>query len=205
MSDSRDTGVEIGTMIRNGLARRWALAACWGLACLDGRACRSETVQQDGQPGRRGPRLQGQGRLGHRRAGGISARAIARPCSRAPLIARYYYIFAVDYDKGGSWGGKSMMCTRDKIFTIRGIDGLREPRLSEDRLLRGRYRRGDRLDDVAVRREDHAGTAIARETQPQASRSWPRSGPASSAPEMIERLFRAGVGRLPHQHEPHAA
>jgi uncharacterized membrane protein len=40
---------------------------------------------------------------------------------KGPLIARYYYIFAVDYDKGGSWGGKSMMCTRDKIFTIRGI------------------------------------------------------------------------------------
>ncbi|MGE0212542.1 MAG: DUF1036 domain-containing protein [Parvibaculaceae bacterium] len=37
------------------------------------------------------------------------------------LIARYYYIFAVDYDKGGSWGGKAIMCTRDKLFTIRGI------------------------------------------------------------------------------------
>ena len=40
---------------------------------------------------------------------------------KGPLIARYYYIFAVDYDKGGSWGGKAMMCTRDKLFTIRGI------------------------------------------------------------------------------------
>jgi uncharacterized membrane protein len=37
-----------------------------------------------------------------------------------PLIARYYYIFAVDYDKGGSWGGKATLCTRNKIFTIRG-------------------------------------------------------------------------------------
>ena len=37
-----------------------------------------------------------------------------------PLIARYYYIFAVDYDKGGTWGGKATLCTRDKIFTIRG-------------------------------------------------------------------------------------
>src|SRR6478609_11330374 len=41
---------------------------------------------------------------------------------RGPLIARYYYIFAVDYDKGGSWGGKAIMCTRDKVFTIRGIE-----------------------------------------------------------------------------------
>jgi uncharacterized membrane protein len=41
---------------------------------------------------------------------------------KGPLIARFYYVFAVDYDKGGSWGGKSMMCTRNKIFTIRGIE-----------------------------------------------------------------------------------
>ena len=40
---------------------------------------------------------------------------------KGPLIARYYYVFAVDYDKGGSWGGKSIMCTRDKLFTIRGL------------------------------------------------------------------------------------
>lgn len=40
---------------------------------------------------------------------------------KGDLIARYYYIFAIDYTKGGSWGGKSMMCVRDKVFTIRGI------------------------------------------------------------------------------------
>jgi uncharacterized membrane protein len=39
---------------------------------------------------------------------------------KGALIARFYYIFAVDYDKGGSWGGKSILCTRDKLFTIRG-------------------------------------------------------------------------------------
>ncbi len=38
-----------------------------------------------------------------------------------PLIARYYYIFAIDYKAGGSWGGKAMMCTREKLFTIRGL------------------------------------------------------------------------------------
>jgi uncharacterized membrane protein len=41
---------------------------------------------------------------------------------KGALIARYYYVYAVDYEKGGSWGGKAMMCIRDKIFTIRGID-----------------------------------------------------------------------------------
>ncbi len=45
---------------------------------------------------------------------------------KGPLIARYYYIFAVDYDKGGSWGGKAMMCTRDKLFTIRDIKNCKQ-------------------------------------------------------------------------------
>lgn len=42
------------------------------------------------------------------------------PLIKGALIARYYYVFALDYEKGGSWGGKSNFCTRDKIFTIRG-------------------------------------------------------------------------------------
>lgn len=36
------------------------------------------------------------------------------------LIARYYYVYAVDYTLGGSWGGDKFMCTADKSFTIRG-------------------------------------------------------------------------------------
>ncbi len=39
------------------------------------------------------------------------------------LLSRYYYVFAVDYQKGGSWGGKSMLCIKDKVFTIRGLEG----------------------------------------------------------------------------------
>jgi uncharacterized membrane protein len=37
------------------------------------------------------------------------------------LRARYYYIYAFDYDKGGEWGGPIPMCTQDSEFTIRGI------------------------------------------------------------------------------------
>ncbi len=48
------------------------------------------------------------------------------PLLKGTLIARYYYVYAVDYDKGGSWGGKAVMCTRDKIFTIRGLDNCVE-------------------------------------------------------------------------------
>ena len=48
----------------------------------------------------------------------------ARSCEtilKGQLASRYYYIYAVDYDQGGEWGGKSFMCTRDKEFTIRGF------------------------------------------------------------------------------------
>ncbi|MCA3562031.1 MAG: DUF1036 domain-containing protein [Aestuariivirga sp.] len=43
------------------------------------------------------------------------------PLLKGDLISRYYYVFAIDRDKGGSWGGKSVMCTNTKVFTIRGI------------------------------------------------------------------------------------
>lgn len=35
------------------------------------------------------------------------------------LIGRFYYIHAVDYDRGGEWAGGLFMCTDDKSFTIR--------------------------------------------------------------------------------------
>ncbi|MGI9383824.1 MAG: DUF1036 domain-containing protein [Methyloligellaceae bacterium] len=40
---------------------------------------------------------------------------------KGKLIARYYYIHAIDYDRGGEWGGKAFMCTDDKTFTIRSV------------------------------------------------------------------------------------
>jgi len=49
----------------------------------------------------------------------------ARSCEtilRGPLVARYYYLYAVDYDQGGEWSGRAFMCSRDKEFTIRGIE-----------------------------------------------------------------------------------
>jgi len=60
----------------------------------------------------------------------------ARTCDtllRGGLVARFYYIYAVDYDRGGEWSGRAYMCTRDKEFTIRGI---------EDCLARGFERAG---------------------------------------------------------------
>jgi uncharacterized membrane protein len=47
----------------------------------------------------------------------------ARSCEtllKGTLVARYYYIYAIDYDRGGEWSGQAFMCTREKEFTIRG-------------------------------------------------------------------------------------
>lgn len=52
---------------------------------------------------------------------------------RGSLAARFYYVFAVDYTRGGEWSGRSLMCTRDSEFTIRGV---------EDCLARGYDRNG---------------------------------------------------------------
>ncbi len=52
---------------------------------------------------------------------------------RGNLVARYYYIYAIDYDRGGEWSGQAFMCSREKEFTIRG---------TEDCLARGYDRTG---------------------------------------------------------------
>jgi uncharacterized membrane protein len=38
------------------------------------------------------------------------------------LNSNTYYLYAVDYDKGGAWGGPKKICTDDKTFTIYGFD-----------------------------------------------------------------------------------
>ena len=60
----------------------------------------------------------------------------ARSCEtilRGGLVARFYYIYAVDYDRGGEWSGQAYMCSREKEFTIKG---------TEDCLARGFDRTG---------------------------------------------------------------
>ena len=52
---------------------------------------------------------------------------------KGALAARFYYVFAVDYTRGGEWSVRSLMCTKDSEFTIRGV---------EDCLARGFDRNG---------------------------------------------------------------
>jgi uncharacterized membrane protein len=60
----------------------------------------------------------------------------ARGCEtllKGQLAGRFYYVYAIDYDRGGEWSGRSFMCTREREFTIRG---------TEDCLARGFDRSG---------------------------------------------------------------
>src|SRR3954465_3579229 len=41
---------------------------------------------------------------------------------KGALASRFYYVYAVDYDRGGEWNGRAFMCTREREFTIRGVE-----------------------------------------------------------------------------------
>jgi uncharacterized membrane protein len=41
---------------------------------------------------------------------------------KGDLTFKYYYVHAVDYDRGGEWGGRSFMCTREREFSVRGFE-----------------------------------------------------------------------------------
>ena len=94
----------------------------------------------------------------------------ARSCEtllRGTLVARFYYVYALDYERGGEWSGQAFMCTRDKEFTIRGID---------DCLARGYERTGFFEVDTG---EQRSWTVQLTESNEQ-----PSARPTSSAPGM---------------------
>jgi uncharacterized membrane protein len=94
----------------------------------------------------------------------------ARTCEtvlKGNLVARYYYVYAIDYDRGGEWMGQAYMCTRDKEFTIRGIG---------DCLARGYDRSGFFEVDTG---EQRAWTVQLTESSEQPKQN---PGPVSSNP-----------------------
>ncbi|RAI39794.1 DUF1036 domain-containing protein [Rhodoplanes roseus] len=101
----------------------------------------------------------------------------ARTCEtllRGTLVARYYYIYAVDYDRGGEWSGQAFMCTRDKEFTIRG---------TEDCLARGYDRTGFFEVDTG---EQQAWTVQLTDSNEQSSQRPPgMPGPPPGAPPVM--------------------
>ena len=98
----------------------------------------------------------------------------ARTCEtvlKGNLVARYYYVYAIDYDRGGEWMGQANMCTRDKEFTIRGIG---------DCLARGYDRTGFFEVDTG---EQRAWTVQLTESGEQpAQKPSPAGNPVSTAP-----------------------
>src|SRR5947207_1290185 len=96
---------------------------------------------------------------------------VARSCEtlvKGQLVARFYYVYAVDYDRGGEWSGKAFMCTRDKEFTIKGI---------EDCLARGYDRTGFFEVDTS---EQRSWTVQLTESTDQPAQ--PQQSPAGSGP-----------------------
>ena len=98
----------------------------------------------------------------------------ARSCDtllRGSLVARFYYIYAVDYDRGGEWSGKAFMCTRDKEFTIRGI---------EDCLARGFERTG--FFEVDTGEQRSWTVQLTESTEQRPDRSLPQFPPVIPSP-----------------------
>src|SRR5215208_5976943 len=99
----------------------------------------------------------------------------ARSCEtllRGTLVARFYYIYALDYERGGEWSGQAFMCTRDKEFTIRGID---------DCLARGYERTGFFEVDTGEQRSWTVQLTEANEQSPGAPTSGSSLMPAPPA------------------------
>ena len=103
------------TAVATGLFAMLLLAASAGSAAADFRLC-NNTASRVGVA------------VGYKDADGWTTEGWwnlpARSCEtvlKGNLVARYYYIYAIDYDRGGEWMGQAVMCTRDKEFTIRGI------------------------------------------------------------------------------------
>jgi len=90
---------------------------------------------------------------------------------RGALVARYYYVYAIDYDRGGEWSGQALMCTREKEFTIRG---------TEDCLARGYDRTGFFEVDTT---EQRSWTVQLTETSAQAPQQpLPQGSPLTTRP-----------------------
>jgi uncharacterized membrane protein len=112
----------------------------------------------------------------------------ARTCEtilKGNLVARYYYVYAIDYDRGGEWMGQAYMCTRDKEFTIRGIG---------DCLARGYDRTGFFEVDTG---EQRAWTVQLTESAEQPSQQAPPMNPASNNPASTNPAGTPPAGATP--------
>lgn len=99
---------------------------------------------------------------------------------KGTLIARFYYIYAIDYDRGGEWSGQAFMCTREKEFTIRS---------TEDCLARGFDRTGFFEVDTSEQRAWRVQLTETAEQGPQR--------PLTPGTPMLPTPGRQGPSQLP--------
>jgi uncharacterized membrane protein len=105
---------------------------------------------------------------------------------RGSLAARFYYIYAVDYDRGGEWAGQAFMCTRDKEFTIRPGTG--------DCLARGFDRTGFFEVDTGEQQTWTVQLTETGETVPLQG-AGKAFGPLPGAPRSLQSLPQNGSPR----------
>jgi uncharacterized membrane protein len=177
MSDRPTTGARVSRRAAYGalIALAWLLFAAASPAAADFRLC-NNTGSRVGVA------------IGYKDADGWTTEGWwnlpARSCEtlvKGVLVARFYYVYAVDYDRGGEWSGKAFMCTRDKEFTIRGV---------EDCLARGYDRTGFFEVDTGEQRSWTVQLTEATDQAPQ--RQVPQytpmipPGPRPSPPPQIQ-------------------
>ena len=120
---------------------------------------------------------------------------------KGTLIARYYYVYAVDYDKGGSWGGKAMMCILTEFSPFAASTAARAW-LPENRLLRGRHNQ-EMTGQFPCLAKDQPGNSNLKcaENIVRVRNSGNPWACSASGLEMIESWFVAGVESFA-SHEP---
>jgi uncharacterized membrane protein len=157
------TGKVAGALVAGALAA-FAIVACASPAAADFRLC-NNTASRVGVA------------VGYKDADGWTTEGWwnlpARTCEtvlKGNLVARDYYVYAIDYDRGGEWMGQAFMCTRDKEFTIRGIG---------DCLARGYDRSGFFEVDTG---EQRAWTVQLTESSEQPAQKPPPSANQTSRP-----------------------
>ena len=132
----------------------------------------------------------------------------ARGCEtllKGPLAARFYYVYAVDYDRGGEWTGRSFMCTRianSRSAASRIASPAASTGAASSRLIPANRRAGRSSSPTAIVPGVTTMTTVMRRSR--RTKIIATLGPASESPEMIEQLFRAGadVFRLNMSHLP---
>ncbi len=100
------------------------------------------------------------------------------------LRARFYYVYAFDYDKGGEWGGSINMCTNDVEFTIKGIDSCE-----------GRGFKKSGFFEVDTQEQTDWTVKLTDQTEPSPSADNGASGMQSQAPSQAAVTTGPGMRR----------